>query len=178
MTCYIAFLRAINVGGHVVKMETLRKCFEDLGFTAVDTFIASGNVIFETAPQDIRLLENRIAAHLHTSLGYEVATFVRTGPELAKIACYQPYSTELLHSGTLYVGFLAQPLDLPAQEKLMAFCSPVDDFHTYMKEIYWLCRVRSTDSEFSLAKLEKRLGIQATFRNMNTVQKIVARLEK
>ena len=48
MTRYIAFLRAINVGGHVVKMDALRRLFESLGFSNVETFIASGNVLFET----------------------------------------------------------------------------------------------------------------------------------
>jgi len=46
MTRYIAFLRAINVGGHTVKMDTLRALFESLGFLNVETFIASGNVLF------------------------------------------------------------------------------------------------------------------------------------
>ncbi len=45
MPKYIAFLRAINVGGHTVKMDYLRVLFETLGFSDVETFIASGNVI-------------------------------------------------------------------------------------------------------------------------------------
>lgn len=48
MTRYFAFLRAINVGGHVVKMDRLRQVFESLAFSNVETFIASGNVIFES----------------------------------------------------------------------------------------------------------------------------------
>ena len=48
MTRLIAFLRAINVGGHTVKMDHLRQLFESLGFSGVETFIASGNVVFET----------------------------------------------------------------------------------------------------------------------------------
>ena len=43
MTRYIAFLRAINVGGHTVKMDQLRALFEELGLSNVETFIASGN---------------------------------------------------------------------------------------------------------------------------------------
>ena len=44
----IAFLRAVNVGGRVVKMDRLRALFEGEGFTGVETFIASGNVIFDS----------------------------------------------------------------------------------------------------------------------------------
>jgi uncharacterized protein (DUF1697 family) len=57
MSRYIAFLRAINVGGHTVKMDILRQQFEALGFSNVETFIASGNVIFETMAKNGRTLE-------------------------------------------------------------------------------------------------------------------------
>ena len=174
MTRYIAFLRAINVGGHVVKMDYLRQQFESLGFTSVETFIASGNVIFESASQDSTALDGSIAARLQATLGYEVATFIRTANELAEIARYQPFPAADQQGATLYIAFLAEPLDQEAQQKLMAFRSPVDEFHTHNREIYWLCRVRFSESEFSLAKLEKALGIRATFRNSTTVQKIAA----
>ena len=175
MTRYVAFLRAINVGGHVVKMDYLRQLFASMGFSNVETFIASGNVIFESAAQEAHALERTIAARLQATLGYEVATFIRTAAELAEIARYQPFPAADLQAATLYIAFLAEPLDQEAQQKLMAFHSPVDEFHTYGREIYWLCRVRSSESEFSLAKLEKALGIRATFRNASTVQKIAAR---
>ena len=89
MTRYIAFLRAINVGGHTVKMDILRQLFEELGLSKVETFIASGNVIFETPSQNERELEERIQAKLHASLGYQVATFLRTDQEVASIVTYQ-----------------------------------------------------------------------------------------
>jgi uncharacterized protein (DUF1697 family) len=79
MSGYIAFLRAINVGGHTVKMETLRSLFETFGFSEVETFLASGNVIFESPEQDRTALESMIASGLQKALGYEVATFIRTG---------------------------------------------------------------------------------------------------
>ena len=44
----IAFLRAVNVGGRLVKMDALRSAFEALDLADVSTFIASGNVLFET----------------------------------------------------------------------------------------------------------------------------------
>ncbi len=74
----VAFLRAINVGGHTVSMAALRAEFEALGLKDVETFIASGNVIF-TAPTGNRAaLERKIESHLHGALGYEVKTFLRT----------------------------------------------------------------------------------------------------
>ena len=52
MPRYIALLRAINVGGHTVKMDHLRRLFEALDLAAVETFIASGNVVFHADEGD------------------------------------------------------------------------------------------------------------------------------
>jgi Protein of unknown function (DUF1697) len=78
MPRFVAFLRAINVGGRNVTMAALRAQFEALGFSNVETFIASGNVIFEAASRDSAALHRKIEAHLAKSLGHEVSTFVRT----------------------------------------------------------------------------------------------------
>src|SRR5215470_521360 len=89
---FFAFLRAINVGrGRTVKMQSLRQVFESLGFSMVETFIASGNVIFETKTQRTKPLERKIEKALHEALGYEVRTFVRSDAEVAKIAKDQPF---------------------------------------------------------------------------------------
>jgi uncharacterized protein (DUF1697 family) len=86
MPRFIAFLRAINVGGHTVKMDGLRRIFESLGFSSVETFIASGNVIFETRRKNASALERKIASALDNALEYEVATFLRTDEEVVAIA--------------------------------------------------------------------------------------------
>ena len=57
---FIAFLRAMNVGGgRTVKMQSLRQVFESLGFSKVATFIASGNVVFETTKKKTKRLERK-----------------------------------------------------------------------------------------------------------------------
>jgi len=175
MTRYIAFLRAINVGGHVVKMNPLRGLFNELpGVSDARTYIASGNVIFESAARNTQSLEKKIADQLHQSLGYEVATFLRTAAELSEIAAYRPFPESQMKNAGLYIGFLAESLTRNAQQEVMSFATAVDDFHVHRREIYWLCRVRSSDSEFSLARLEKALGTRATFRNSTTIRKMAA----
>ena len=176
MTRYIAFLRAINVGGHTVKMDRLRGLFADMGLPEAQTFIASGNVIFDSPARSTRALEKKISGHLHEALGYEVAAFVRSAAELAAVARYQAFSAAQLSQPYhgLYVGFLAEPLGPEAREALLAYRTSVDDFHTHQREIYWLCRLRSSESTFSLARLEKSHRLQATFRNATTVRKLAA----
>lgn len=171
-----AFLRAINVGGHVVKMERLRAIFESLGLRKVDTFIASGNVVFETSVKDIPGLEKKIEQQLEQELGYEVRTFLRSDTELARIAEYNPF-TELANATgeTLFVGFLPEAPSPEATTRLMQAPSKVDDFLVFGRELYWRCRVRASDSEFSGAKLEKAPGMRTTVRNANTVRRLVAK---
>jgi uncharacterized protein (DUF1697 family) len=91
VTRYVAFLRGINVGGHPVKMEQLAAAFESLGFENVSTFIASGNVIFESSARPATL-EPRIEQHLGGWLGYAVNTFLRTEKEIASIAAHEPFA--------------------------------------------------------------------------------------
>ena len=68
----LAFLRAINVGGRTVRMEELRRLFEDLGLARVETVIASGNVVLESRASDEAALAKRIEKQLAAGLGFEV----------------------------------------------------------------------------------------------------------
>lgn len=177
MPKYVAFLRAINVGGHTVKMDYLRRLFEALGFSNVETFIASGNVIFDSTSRNTKTLEKKIERYLQETQGYEVATFIRSTTELGTIAHYQPFiEAELKAEGnTLYVGFLADSPSDEAKQKLRSLTTEVDDFHLFGRELYWLCRKKFGESEVSGPLLAKTLGMQTTLRNSTTVKKIAAK---
>ena len=156
-------------------MNHLRQLFESLGLLNVETFIASGNVIFDSPVGNVQALEKQIESHLRESLGYAVATFIRSSSELASVANYQPFAASELEGSALYIAFLPAVLSDESQQKLMAFRTPLDDFHVHEREIYWLCRTRSSDSAFSGALLEKAIGMPATMRNSTTVRKLAAK---
>ena len=171
----IAFLRAINVGGHTVTMTRLRKEFEALGLKDVETFIASGNVIFTSRAGDLTALETKIEARLRKSLGYEVATFLRTDAEVAAIAACRPFPAAQVAEGAVYIGFVGRPLDAAAARAVKAFKTEIDDFHVKGREVYWLRRTRQNDSPFKYASLEKTLNIRVTFRGINTLARLAAK---
>ena len=176
MTQLAAFLRAINVGGHTVTMAALREEFEALGLKDVETFIASGNVIFTAPPGTRAALERKIEKHLHEALGYEVKTFVRTESEVAAIAAYRPFSDARVRAArTLNVAFLAEPLPPAAGKVLMAMRTPIDDFHVNGTEMYWLCQKGQSESTFSNVRFEKAIGGRATFRGLKTIVKLAAK---
>jgi uncharacterized protein (DUF1697 family) len=172
----IAFLRAINVGGHTVTMAQLRKEFEALGLTGVETFIASGNVIFTSRSTDVAALEKKIEARLHKALGYEVATFVRTCDDVAAIARYQAFpAAQIDDDATVHVGFIERPLNAADTRAVMAFKTEVDDFRVKGREVYWLRKTRQTESPFKYVSLEKTLKTRCTFRGINTVVRLAAK---
>lgn len=173
---YAAFLRAINVGGRIVKMGRLRAMFEEAGLAHVETFIASGNVIFESAAKDTGRLEKSIERHLAAALGYDVATFIRTMPELRAVGGHEAFpAREEAAAHGLYVAFLPAPPAAAAVRALLAFRSDVDDFHVHGREAWWLARAPMSRTPFSGAKLEKALGMPATVRNVTTVRKMAAK---
>jgi uncharacterized protein (DUF1697 family) len=177
MTKYVAFLRAINVGGHTVQMDNLRRLFEALRFTNVETFIASGNVIFDSKSGNIKSLEQKIEKHLRNALGYEVRAFVRAVPELAAVINCEAFSAKELSAPghTLYIGFLSEKPENEATKRVLALSTATDDFAIHGREVYWLSRTRFSESAVSGALLEKTLGLSATFRNVNTVRRIAAK---
>lgn len=175
MPRYIAFLRAINVGGHTVPMARLRALFEGWGFAGVETFIASGNVVFETPGKSARRLEAQIADNLNQALGYAVATFLRTPREVTAAAA-PPFSTAAVADAhALYIAFVGRSPEPAAVARLMAWRSANDDFQVRGREVYWLCRQKQSESKFSNASLERALGQPATLRGLNTVRQIAAR---
>lgn len=76
----------------------------------------------------------------------------------------------------LNVGFLWGPLGSADRKAVMAFTTRIAAFHLHGREVYWLCRQKQGESTFSNAGLEQRLGVRATFRGMNTVVRLAAKL--
>jgi len=158
-------------------MDFLRTLFVSLGFSNVETFIASGNVIFESQAKSAQTLEKKIEIHLQESLGYEVRTFIRSSDELAVIARYLPFPTSELEAAgnSLYIAFLPAPPTGETTAKLMTFRTENDDFHVNGRELYWLCRTKMSESAFFAVNLVKLLGMPSTMRNATTVRKLSAK---
>lgn len=179
MARYAAFLRAINVGGHNVKMEHLRSLFEEMGFSDVKTFIASGNVIFNSNGEDVTALEHKIEKSLKEALGYSVAVFIRSIDELKEIAECRPLMDKRAdvetEGSSIYIGFLKDDPGESVKKKLIALQTENEEFRFSGKELYWLCRVKFSESLFSGPLLEKTLGMQITVRNLTTVKKMVSK---
>ncbi len=173
----VAFLRAVNVGGHTIAMSDLRACFEALRFGAVETFIASGNVLFDSTETDEAKLERVIERALEAEFGYPIETFVRSIAELTEIATREPFDRKSPGEDgrSVYVAFLDRPPTAEAAQRLVDRVTEDDTFAVLGREAYWLRRGGIGTSRFSSGLLEKILGMPATLRGMPTIARILAK---
>lgn len=171
---YVAFLRAINVGGRVVKMDQLRTLCESIPLTNVSTFIASGNVLFESTKARAQV-ETAIEKQLKASLGYDVATMVRSAADLAAVVA-RAGDHELEAGDRLYIGFLKARPSAHVVKAMGAMSNAIDTLAINGTEVYWQCRKSWSESTVAGPKLERALEQPVTFRNVTTVRKLAARL--
>lgn len=172
----VAFLRAINVGGHRVRMEILRDAFVELGLANVRTFIASGNVTFDATRASPAALERRIETHLAQTLGYEVPTFLRSTVELRDVVEHEAFTAnEVTSAHALHVMFLRDRVSDDVARAVATLETPMDAFHVRGREIYWLCRCRLSESLVPASAFGRTLGKQpTTMRNITMLKKLVA----
>lgn len=175
----VAMLRAINVGGHNVKMERLRELFEELDLRGVETVIASGNVLFDKPRSGAKTLEQRIERHLHGGLGYEVATFVRNAAEMAAVVAHESQAAKPAREATgdvaVQVGFLREAPTEAARVAALSLETDIDRLALIGREIYWTRQGRISESKLGAGLLEEALGRPMTMRNITTVRKLAAK---
>ena len=157
-------------------MDALRRMFEAWGGTNVETFIASGNVIFDSSRRNAEIAERLIEKHVHQALGYPSLTYLRSITELAAIAAHQPFPQEEFDQGAkLWVGFMKQTPGRSAVKEVLALRGEYDDFAVEGRELYWLRRANFMESLGNGPPLERILGAPITTRNVNTVRRLAAK---
>lgn len=176
MDLYVAFLRGMNLGRRRLKNEELRAEFERLGFAAVATFRASGNVVFESDERDEAVLTAAIEAGLADGLGYGVPVFLRSGEEVAAIAARRPFDSRRVagSAGKLQVSLLLSEPDATARERALALATDDDLLAIEGRELYWLPSGGLLEADLDLKAIEALLG-RDTRRTMGTIEQIAAK---
>lgn len=170
MVSFVALLRAVNVGGTgKLPMDDLKALCEAVGFEAVRTYIASGNVVFKS-----KLTENQVKAALEASLqtyaGRQVGVAIRTGAEMIEVLAGNPFV------GAPVNRVMAVFLDEPASPATLdGVTGRADDEEVIVarREIY--IRYGQGMGASKLRVPAARLG---TARNMNTVAKLTEAVRK
>lgn len=178
MTLYIALLRGINVGGHnKIKMADLRTALTDAGLRRVQTYIQSGNVLFESADAETPVRE-KIESTIQSAFGLSLTVVLRTAEELERIAGSCPFPAELVAEAeatcvgeSLYVALLPEAPGAEGVAKLAEADRGDDEYRIVGRDVYLLFRQSVRDAKLSVHL--SKLGVPVTVRNWNTVNKLL-----
>ncbi|PWK14852.1 DUF1697 domain-containing protein [Tumebacillus permanentifrigoris] len=176
MTIYVGFLRGINVGGNnKIKMADLKHMLESLGFTRVQTYIQSGNVVFEAEEAGEQLLQAQIEAEISKVFGMSISVMLRTAEELEHIIETCPFSPDSLSAGeSIHLTLLKDAPSREELDKLPDVAQGNDEYFLEGRELYLMLRQSILDSK--LPKKYQKLSPQ-TSRNWKTIMKLYAMVQ-
>jgi uncharacterized protein (DUF1697 family) len=174
---FVAFLGSINVGGHRATADQLRAALEALGHRRVETFLASGNLIFDPPDRPApEALSAELAAALTEALGFGVPVYLRAADEVRAIALERPFSpAELEASGGKHqVILLGATPSATIREQALELASAEDRLAFGDRELHWLPSAGVSGSDLDLKALAALLG-PSTVRTLNTIGRITDR---
>ena len=172
-TTWIALFRGINVGGNnLMPMKSLAALLEKSGGKAVRTYIQSGNAVFRHAESDEAKLSAKIGKAVEQEFGFAPRLLLLTQRELMAASKANPYRQADAAPKSLHLAFLAELPKAPGLDALKAIKADTEEFMLKGRVFYLY-----TPAGFGISKLaeryEKLLGVTATARNWNTVNKLL-----
>ncbi|HET9825023.1 MAG TPA: DUF1697 domain-containing protein [Chitinophagaceae bacterium] len=176
MTTFISILRGINLGGHnTVKMDALRKLFIDLGFVNVQTYIQSGNVIYQSKKLEARKINQAIENNIKQKFGFDVPVITLTLEELIKIAKSNPFSKDKTRDTSFFhVTFLSDKPKVNDVNKIKENDFKPDEFKEIDKVIYLYCPNGYGRTKLSNSFFENKLKVSATTRNWKVTSELIS----
>lgn len=173
---YVAFLRGINVGGNTkVPMKELSALFVDLGFTDVQTYLNSGNVLFRAPEGDHQKV---IEGGLVKVFGLTIRVMIKTKADLEKVVKENPFAHEVIEKDrTLFVSFLFDPLSAENQKAIRELSRPEELLEPREHELYTLLvRGDFPQSFMGRSQLLTKWKTDSTARNWNTITTVLTRM--
>ncbi len=169
---FISMLRAINVSGqNRIAMPELKRLYEGLGLTNVQTYVQSGNVVFDSPGRAAAELAAAIEAQIAQKFALKVAVFVRDVEDFQRILDGNPFLTGRNESTAfLHVTFLNQMPTAAQWSSLKAPGGVSDEFVPGVQEVFLFCPNGYGRTKLNNTFFERKFGITATTRNWNTVQ--------
>jgi uncharacterized protein (DUF1697 family) len=167
---HVALLRGINVGGrNKVPMKGLAAMFAEARCLEVQTYVQSGNVVFEATDAIARRVPSLVGQALLARLGLRIPLVMRTAAELRAAARGNPFLKAGADPATLHVAFLADRPEAARVAALDAARSPPDELAVRGREIYLRCPGGYGRSRLTNQYFDSRLGTVSTVRNWRTV---------
>jgi uncharacterized protein (DUF1697 family) len=160
-------------------MEDLRALSGDLGFLDVETYVQSGNIVFQSSLENPNIISKRLGAKIIESFGFEVPVIVRTLEGMRDVISNNPFLKENgIDSSKLHVTFLSEIVQKTSLEKLAELSTSPDRFYPAPREIYIYCPLGYGRTKLSNVGVEKALSVMATTRNWKTTNKLLEMVSK
>jgi len=172
MNTYIALLRGINVGGHKkVPMAILRELLSKAGFISVKTYIQTGNIVFQSLENENKKLENEIQQIIESHFGFLVPVIVKTKQELQVIFNDCSFSKEKKIKS--YFILLDSIPDVKDVKEVQSITFENEEFLIINNCLYFYSSTGYGRTKFNMNMFEKKLKVNATSRNYNTINKLL-----
>lgn len=173
MATYVSMLRGINVGGRrVMKMAELRGIYESLGFGNVESYLQSGNIVFDYPGSDDAAVVGKIESALRKSFGYEVRALTKTEAGLRALVEGLPFVGK--DESELHVTFLYEEPEAFPTEDVERARGDGEEFHRRGREVYLFCPSGYGNTKLSNSFFERKLKVPATTRNWRTVNAMLS----
>lgn len=173
MKRYIALLRGINVSGQKkIKMADLKQTLENSGLQNVKTYIQSGNIVFDSEITETDMLQEKIHNAILNDFAFEVPVLVKISSQLEMILTANPFADEV-EENRLYFVLLKNP---PVQSLVDEFNEVNfvnEDFSITNACVYLCCKNGYGNAKLNNNLVERKLKVQATTRNLKTMQKLI-----
>lgn len=170
MPTYIAILRGINVTGHnKLPMADLRNQLTKLGSENIQTYIQSGNVIFESNETAPKKLAEQIKTMIEKEWGYDVPVIVFEPDYLQSVIENNPFLNGRNEDITkLHVTFLDEEPKIENLKKLEEYNYPPDELIVQETAVYLFCPNGYGRTKYNNNFIENKLKVTATTRNWKT----------
>lgn len=173
MKTYVAFLRGINVSGQKkVPMAALRDVLTQSGFQNVQTYIQSGNVVFQSLETNKITLENTIKKIIFEGFGFEVVILIKTEAALKKIIDQNPFSDEKIEQ--TYYTLLNESPDFGLIKAIREISHQNESFVITNDCVYFYSSVGYGKAKGNNNFFERKLKVPATTRNYKTMVKLLS----
>ena len=172
MPSYVAFLRAVNVGGRFVKMAGVRAALTEAGFADVETHIQSGNVLVRSGRRSTRAVATEMSRVLEEFAGFDVPCVVRTPTELRASLAAVDAVPPLIAGGKRYLAFADGAVPSAAAAQLDAWDEPGERCLVLGAEILAEMTNGFQKTRLTNTRIERITGRTTTWRDLSVVRTI------
>lgn len=179
MPRYVALLGSVNVGRNRLTMAELRRAFEREGLAAVETVVASGNVLFDHDARPTGGLEEKLAVLMHDRFGFASTVIVRSRDELAAACAASPFA-QGGDDQRVHVMFLTgQPTQAQFDAMAQRYAGRGREGIALGDRALHIDYVDGAGrSALTGAFIERQLACRGTARNLRSITRIVAKMDE